>query len=290
MSDNFLNVIGGVLMSMDWSQLFTWRTFINAVDILVVTFFIYQLVKILKGTKAIQLLKGIAVIMLIKIGSFFLQLQTVDWIVDLVIQWSVLAVIIIFQPELRRGLEHLGRGTFFKNTKRKINPAKKMIQQLDQAVQYMAKRRIGALISIQMETELDEYIATGIPMDADISGELLINIFIPNTPLHDGAVMIKDYKIAAAAGYLPLSESSLISKELGTRHRAAIGLSEVSDAITIIVSEETGDVSISHRGDLLRDLSKEDFIKFLSKELILPEEDIKKNPFQEFVDNFKKGV
>ena len=277
-------------MSMDWSQLFTWRTFINAVDILVVTFFIYQLIKTLKGTKAIQSLKGIAVIMLIKIGSFFLQLQTVDWIVDLVIQWSVLAVIIIFQPELRRGLEHLGRGTFFKNAKRKINPATKMIQQLDQAIQYMAKRRIGALISIQMETELDEYIATGIPLDADISGELLINIFIPNTPLHDGAVMIKDYKIAAAAGYLPLSESSLIPKELGTRHRAAIGLSEVTDAITIIVSEETGGVSISHRGDLLRDLSKEDFVKFLSKELILPEEEIKKNPFQEFVDNFKKGV
>ncbi|WP_414839540.1 diadenylate cyclase CdaA [Carnobacterium sp. TMP28] len=277
-------------MSMDWSQLFTWRTFINAVDILVVTFFIYQLIKTLKGTKAIQSLKGIAVILLIKIGSFFLQLQTVDWIVDLVIQWSVLAVIIIFQPELRRGLEHLGRGTFFKNAKRKINPATKMIQQLDQAVQYMAKRRIGALISIQMETELDEYIATGIPLDADISGELLINIFIPNTPLHDGAVMIKDYKIAAAAGYLPLSESSLIPKELGTRHRAAIGLSEVTDAITIIVSEETGGVSISHRGDLLRELSKEDFIKFLNKELILTEEEVKKNPFQEFVDNFKKGV
>ncbi|WP_034551320.1 diadenylate cyclase CdaA [Carnobacterium funditum] len=277
-------------MSMDWPQLFTWRTFINAVDILVVTFFIYQLIKILKGTKAIQLLKGIAVIMLIKIGSFFLQLQTVDWIVDLVIQWSVLAFIIIFQPELRRGLEHLGRGTFFKNTNRKTNPAKKMIQQLDQAVQYMAKRRIGALISIQMETELDEYIATGIPLDADISGELLINIFIPNTPLHDGAVMIKDYKIAAAAGYLPLSESSLIPKELGTRHRAAIGLSEVTDAITIIVSEETGDVSISHRGDLLRELSKDDFIKFLSKKLILPEEEIKKSSFQEFFDNFKKGV
>ena len=277
-------------MFIDWSHLFTWRTFINAVDILVVTFFIYQLIKTLKGTKAVQSLKGIAVIMLIKIGSFFLQLQTVGWIVDLVIQWSVLAVIIIFQPELRRGLEHLGRGSFFKNTQRKANPAKRMIEQLDQAVQYMAKRRIGALISIQMETGLDEYIATGIPLNADISGELLINIFIPNTPLHDGAVMIKDYKIAAAAGYLPLSESSLIPKELGTRHRAAIGLSEVTDAITIIVSEETGGVSISHRGDLLRELSKEDFVKFLSKELIIPEEEIKKNPFQEFVDNFKKGV
>ncbi|ALV22612.1 MULTISPECIES: diadenylate cyclase CdaA [Carnobacterium] len=277
-------------MSIDWSHLFTWRTFINAVDIMVVTFFIYQLIKILKGTKAVQLLKGIAVIMLIKIGSFFLQLQTVDWIVDLVIQWSVLAIIIIFQPELRRGLEHLGRGSFFKNNQRKIDPAKKMIQQIDQAVQYMAKRRIGALISIQMETGLEEYISTGIALDADISGELLINIFIPNTPLHDGAVIIKNHKIAAAAGYLPLSESSLIPKDLGTRHRAAIGLSEVTDAITVIVSEETGGVSISHRGDLLRELSREDFVKFLSKELVLPEEAVKKNPLQEFIDSFKKGV
>ncbi|MEG0289667.1 MAG: diadenylate cyclase CdaA [Carnobacterium sp.] len=277
-------------MSIDWSHLFTWRTFINAVDIMVVTFFIYQLIKILKGTKAVQLLKGIAVIMLIKIGSFFLQLQTVDWIVDLVIQWSVLAIIIIFQPELRRGLEHLGRGSFFKNSQRKIDPAKKMIQQIDQAVQYMAKRRIGALISIQMETGLEEYISTGIALDADISGELLINIFIPNTPLHDGAVIIKNHKIAAAAGYLPLSESSLIPKDLGTRHRAAIGLSEVTDAITVIVSEETGGVSISHRGDLLRELSREDFVKFLSKELVLPEEAVKKNPLQEFIDSFKKGV
>lgn len=277
-------------MSIDWSHLFTWRTFINAVDIMVVTFFIYQLIKILKGTKAVQLLKGIAVIMLIKIGSFFLQLQTVDWIVDLVIQWSVLAIIIIFQPELRRGLEHLGRGSFFKSNQRKIDPAKKMIQQIDQAVQYMAKRRIGALVSIQMETSLEEYISTGIALDADISGELLINIFIPNTPLHDGAVIIKNHKIAAAAGYLPLSESSLIPKDLGTRHRAAIGLSEVTDAITVIVSEETGGVSISHRGDLLRELSREDFVKFLTKELVLPEEAVKKNPLQEFIDSFKKGV
>lgn len=277
-------------MSIDWSQLVTWRNFLNVVDILVVTFFIYQLIKILRGTRAVQLLKGIAVIMLIKIVSFFLELQTVDWIVDLVIQWSVLAIIIIFQPELRRGLEHLGRGSIFNRTKRKVNPGENLVQQLAKAVQYMAKRRIGALISIQMDTELDEFIGTGIALDADISSELLINIFIPNTPLHDGAVIIRDYKLASAASYLPLSESTLISKELGTRHRAAIGLSEVTDAVTIIVSEETGGVSISYKGELLRELSKEDFEKFLSKNLIVAEEKVKKNSLQEMVDSFKKGA
>ncbi len=277
-------------MSIDWSQLITWRNFLNVVDILVVTFFIYQLIKILRGTRAVQLLKGIAVIMLIKIVSFFLELQTLDWIVDLVIQWSVLAIIIIFQPELRRGLEHLGRGSIFNRSKRKINPGENLVQQLAKAVQYMAKRRIGALISIQMDTELDEFIGTGIALDADISSELLINIFIPNTPLHDGAVIIRDYKIASAASYLPLSESTLISKELGTRHRAAIGLSEVTDAVTIIVSEETGGVSISYKGELLRELSKDDFEKFLRKNLIVVEKEAKKNSFQELVDSFKKGA
>lgn len=281
--------IGGAYMSIDWSQLVTWRNFINVADILVVTFFIYQLIKILRGTRAVQLLKGIAIIMLIKVASFFLGLQTLDWIVDLVIQWSVLAIIIIFQPELRRGLEHLGRGSIFNRTKRKINPGENLVQQLVKAVQYMAKRRIGALISIQMHTELDEFIGTGIALDADISSELLINIFIPNTPLHDGAVIIRDYKIASAASYLPLSESTLISKELGTRHRAAIGLSEATDAVTIIVSEETGGVSVSYKGELLRELSKEDFEKFLSKNLIVDEEKVKKNSFQELVDSFKKG-
>lgn len=277
-------------MSIDWSQLVTWRNFLNVVDILVVTFFIYQLINILRGTRAVQLLKGIAVIILIKVASFFLELQTVDWIVDLVIQWSVLATIIIFQPEMRRGLEHLGRGSIFNRAKRKVNPGENLVQQLAKAVQYMAKRRIGALISIQMDTELDEFIGTGIPLDADISSELLINIFIPNTPLHDGAVIIRDYKIASAASYLPLSESTLISKELGTRHRAAIGLSEVTDAITIIVSEETGGVSVSYKGELLRELTKEDFEKFLIKNLIVVEKEEKKNSFQEMVDSFKKGA
>ena len=276
-------------MTFDWSQLITWRHLLNVIDILVVWFFIYKLISLLKGTKAVQLLKGIAVIVVIKMISFFLNLETIDWIMDLIISWGVLATIIVFQPEIRRGLEHLGRGSLFGRTKRQVNPGEQLIKALDKSVQYMAKRRIGALISIQMETGLDEYIETGIPLDADISGELLINIFIPNTPLHDGAVIIKDYKIAAAAGYLPLSESSLIPKELGTRHRAAIGLSEVTDALTIVVSEETGGISVTRNSELLRDLTQPDFINYLEKELIVEEEAIKKNPIQEFIEGFRKG-
>lgn len=275
-------------MTFDWSQLITWRHLLNVIDILVVWFFIYKLISLLKGTKAVQLLKGMAVIVVIKMVSFFLKLETIDWIMDLIISWGVLATIIVFQPEIRRGLEHLGRGSLFGRTKRQVNPSEQLIKALDKSVQYMAKRRIGALISIQMETGLDEYIETGIPLDADISGELLINIFIPNTPLHDGAVIIKDYKIAAAAGYLPLSESSLIPKELGTRHRAAIGLSEVTDALTIVVSEETGGVSVTRNSELLRDLTQEDFIRYLEKELIVEEETIKKNPVQEFIEGLRK--
>lgn len=277
-------------MSIDWSLLFTWRSFVNLIDILIVAFFIYQLIIVVRGTRAVQLLKGISIIVLIKIGSYFFQLQTVEWIVDLVIQWAVLALIIIFQPEMRRGLEHLGRGSLFNRMKKKKDPGEELVSSILKSVQYMSKRRIGALMAIEMETGLEEYINTGIPLSADISGELLINIFIPNTPLHDGAVIIQDFKIASAASYLPLSESSLISKELGTRHRAAIGLSEVSDALTIIVSEETGGVSITQNGNLYRDLSKEDFEVFLTKTLVTNDEEQISNPIQTFFNIFKKGA
>ncbi|MER1955358.1 MAG: diadenylate cyclase CdaA [Desemzia incerta] len=277
-------------MSIDWSLLFTWRSLINIIDVLIVAFFIYQLIIVVRGTRAVQLLKGIAIIVLIKVGSYFFQLQTVEWIVDLVIQWAVLALIIIFQPEMRRGLEHLGRGSLFNRKKKKKNPGEDLVSSILKSVQYMSKRRIGALIAIEMETGLEEYVNTGISMGADISGELLINTFIPNTPLHDGAVIIQDYKIASAASYLPLSESSLISKELGTRHRAAIGLSEVSDALTVVVSEETGGVSITQNGNLYRDLSREDFEVFLTKALVSEEEEQTVNPIQTFFNGFKKGA
>ncbi|MFC6463959.1 diadenylate cyclase CdaA [Marinilactibacillus sp. GCM10026970] len=279
-----------LLTDFDWSHLFTWRTAINIVDIMIVAFFIYQLIKIVRGTRAIELLKGIGVILLLKLFSAVLQLNTTEFIVNFVIQWSALALIIIFQPELRRGLEHLGRGSVF-GRRKKSNPSEVVVEDMAQAIQYMSKRRIGALISIEMESGLDEYIKTGISIGADISSELLINIFIPNTPLHDGAVIIKDFKVMTAASYLPLSESSAIPKKLGTRHRAAIGLSEVTDAITLIVSEETGEISIARSGNLITEMSSNDVVDYLNKELVMSEKEKEtQGPLQRVVDSVRKGV
>lgn len=276
--------------NFDWIDLFSWRTAVNIVDIIIVAFFIYQLMRIVRGTRAVELLKGIGIILILKFISVAFQLNTTEFVVDFVIQWSALALIIIFQPELRRGLEHLGRGSLI-GRRRRINPSERIVENLSYAIQYMGKRRIGALISLEMDTGLDEYIATGIPIGAELSSELLINIFIPNTPLHDGAVIIKDYKIATAASYLPLSESPAIPKKLGTRHRAAIGLSEVSDAITIIVSEETGEVSITRRGNIISDMSNEEVVEYLNRELVETEKEKETRGFlQQFVEAIRKGV
>lgn len=261
-------------MSFDWSNLFSWQNLVSLLDVLVVWYVIYMLMMLLRGTKAVQLFRGIVVIILIKLVSWYIGLETVSWIMDQVINWGIIAIIVIFQPEIRRGLEHLGRGSLFANYNKKENEAEiKLVDALDQAIQYMSKRRIGALITVQMNTGLDDYIETGIPLDADVSGALLINIFIPNTPLHDGAVIIKDNRIAVAAAYLPLSESNLIPKELGTRHRAAVGISEVTDALTIVVSEETGGVTITKNNELIRDLMQQDYRKLLYSELVPTQEE-----------------
>lgn len=257
------------------ATLLTWRNLINLIDILVIWFLIYELIMLIRGTRAIQLFKGILVILLIKLVSWYIGLSTVSWLMDQVINWGVIAIVVIFQPEIRRGLEHLGRGTLFARNRTANEQEEEMIKQLDQAIQYMSKRRIGALISIQMDTGLEEYIETGIPMDADITGALLINIFIPNTPLHDGAVIIKNNRIAVAAAYLPLSDSKLIPKELGTRHRAAVGISEVTDALTIVISEETGEVSITKDNELLRNMSQKDYLKFMRAHLYKKKEERK---------------
>lgn len=195
-----------------------------------------------------------------------LNLTATSKLFDIVIQWGVLALIVIFQPEIRRALEQLGRGSFLKRyTNTYSRDEEKLIQSVSKAVQYMAKRRIGALIVFEKETGLQDYIETGIPMNSDISQELLTNVFIPNTPLHDGAMIIQGSKIAVAASYLPLSDSFKISKSLGTRHRAAVGISEVSDAFTVVVSEETGDISVTFDGKLRRDISNEVFEELLAE-------------------------
>ncbi|WP_042477851.1 diadenylate cyclase CdaA [Bacillus ndiopicus] len=236
------------------------------IDVLVVWYVIYKLLGLIQGTKAVQLLKGIFVIVIAKIATSLFGLSTLDYLLKQVIEWGFLAIIIIFQPEIRRALEQLGRGKLFqRSTNQQDEEQTRLIEAMKKSVSYMAKRRIGALISIEKETGLTEYIETGIAMNATASSELLINIFIPNTPLHDGAVIMQKDKIAAAACYLPLSESPFISKELGTRHRAALGLSEVTDAITIVVSEETGAISITINGNLHRNLTIDEFEALLRK-------------------------
>lgn len=237
------------------------RLFLNILDILLVWYVIYKGLTLIRGTKAVQLLKGIFVIFIIRVATVLLGLDTLGWITKQIIDFGFLAIIIIFQPEIRRALEQIGRGKLFSRSSnlKEEQEQDRLVQAMTKSVGYMAKRRIGALVSIEKDTGLTDYIETGIQMNSEISSELMINIFIPNTPLHDGAVIVKKNKIAAAACYLPLSENPFISKELGTRHRAAIGISEVTDAITIIVSEETGGISLTVNGDIHRDLSLEEF-------------------------------
>jgi len=267
-------------MNFNWSDLLTVTNFVRLLDILVVWFVIYELIVLLQGTKAVQLFRGIVVIAVVKILSVFIGLDTVSWIMDQIINWGVIALVIIFQPEIRRGLEHLGRGSIFVRGKRQNEDEERMLNELDKAIQYMAKRRIGALMSIKLDTGLEDYIETGIALDADITGELLINIFIPNTPLHDGAVIIQDNQIKVAAAYLPLSESNLIPKELGTRHRAAVGISEVTDALTIVISEETGEVSITKDNELMRGMTRENYLRYFRQILLTPEDETKQNAIQ----------
>lgn len=243
----------------------------DAIDILLVTYLIYKLIIVLRGTRAIQLFKGIIVIVLTWLVSTYFGLRTLQWLMSQALNIGLLAILIIFQPELRRALEQLGRGGFFSRSHQPDDQiALRVVGETIKALQYMAKRRIGALIVIERETGLADYIETGIEIGGKVSSELLINIFIPNTPLHDGALIVRKDMVMAAGCYLPLSENPMINKELGTRHRAAIGMSEVSDAIALIVSEETGQISIARNSELNRDLSEEQLRDYLLMELQPP--------------------
>lgn len=246
-----------------------WRLFIAIVDISLITFLIYSALRSVQGTKLMTLVRGVLLFIMLKIISGWLGLGTFEWLLNQVITYGVIATVIVFQPEIRRGLESLGRTTnifsFSLSDDKKRQSSH--IKAYEKSFDYMSERKIGALIVIEQSQTLEEYISTGIKLDADITSELLINIFIPNTPLHDGAVIIQGDKIAVTSAYLPLTENSKISKEFGTRHRAAIGISEVSDAITLIVSEETGGLSITKNGEFYSDLSKSEFHDFLIKNL-----------------------
>ncbi|WP_332699050.1 diadenylate cyclase CdaA [Halalkalibacter lacteus] len=240
------------------------------IDILLVTYVVYKAIMIIRGTRAVQLVKGITVILAVWFLSRFLGLRTLEFLMNQTITYGLLAIIIIFQPELRRALEQLGRGRLFTSrTVPQDDSVKKSVEAIVKASTYMGKRRIGALMSLERETGMTDYVETGIQMNANLTSELLINTFIPNTPLHDGAVILKENTILAAACYLPLSENPFISKELGTRHRAALGVSEVTDSITIIVSEETGSISLTKNGELHRELDEETLRSLLERELLI---------------------
>ena len=243
-----------------WTSLFssTWSIAINLFDILIVAYILYRFTKAIAGTKIMILVRGVVIFVLAQVVANILDLTTISWLINQIITYGVIAAVVIFSPEIRTGLERLGRATDFFSTAQ-ISAEEQMIRAFVKSVEYMSPRKIGALVAIQRVRTLQEYIATGIPLDANISAELLINIFIPNTPLHDGAVIIRENRIAVTSAYLPLTESTGISKEFGTRHRAAIGLSEVSDALTFIVSEETGGISITYNGVFKHDLTIEEF-------------------------------
>jgi diadenylate cyclase len=233
-------------------------SFLDLVDILIVAFILYKLYVLLKDTRAITLVKGLFVLLILTMVSNWLGLNVIYWLLQKTVTLVFVALPLVFQPELRRTLEHLGQGKLFgRSVFLNVEEAKSLVNELDKAVTVLAQNKIGALIVLERETGLNDYCATGIQIDGLITSEFLINVFIPNTPLHDGAAIIRGNRMVSAGCLLPLTEDRTLSKELGTRHRAAIGISEQSDAIVVVVSEETGTISIARSGRLTRHLDSE---------------------------------
>ena len=249
----------------------------DIVDISIVAYIFYKIFMFIKDTRAEQVLKGILFLLVATQLSETFKLHTLYWILVKSLEIGVLAAVIIFQPELRAGLEHIGRtqlNFFIKNGPNASEEAKdKTIEEIVESLYSLSRQKIGALIIMERQTKIGEIINTGTSIDGEVSRQLLINIFIPNTPLHDGAVVIRDSQVKAAACFLPLTESKDLSKDLGTRHRAAIGVSEVSDCISLIVSEETGDVSIAKAGKLYRNISKDRMTNILRSNLKIKSEE-----------------
>lgn len=247
--------------------------FIDIIQILIIAYFVYHLILWVKNTRAYLLLRGVVFIgVFILIANFF-EMDVIIEIFKMVSVAAITAVVIVFQPELRRVLEQLGDRNFFDsflilgagNVENNLRFNDQTLNELVRASFEMGEVKTGALIVIEQNISLADYEKTGIPVDAVLTGQLLINIFEHNTPLHDGAVIVRGDRVAAATCYLPLSDSMAISKELGTRHRAAIGISEVSDSLTIIVSEETGHVSIALNGEIRTAVSSSDLREQLHK-------------------------
>lgn len=246
-------------------------TIIDIVEILIIAFAVYHIVIWLKDTRAWVLIKGIVVLLGIWLFAMIFEMNVLLWIFQNAMVIGITAIVIIFQPEFRNALEQLGRKSFssispFDDSKaKKERYSERSIQGIVKAVFEMAKVKTGALIVVEKDIQCREFQRTGIDIGAEISSQLLINIFEHNTPLHDGAVILRDDRIVSATCYLPLSDNMELSKELGTRHRASLGVSEVSDSLTIVVSEETGVVSVAQDGHLVRRVDAERLTKMLQR-------------------------
>ena len=227
----------------------------NAVDIAIVSYLFYKILTMVRRTRAVQLLKGLLVLLVVAFISNMLQLQTVSWLLSQFQMMLLVALPIIFQPELRKALERIGKSRFFGHQVMDQETFQHMVEEIVRAVQVLAKTQTGVLLALERETGLNDYADTGVLVNAEVSCELIENLFFPKAALHDGATIIRGDKVYAAGCFLPLSENPNISKSLGTRHRAALGLSEVSDAFIIVVSEETGVISVVEEGRMTRYLN-----------------------------------
>lgn len=258
----------------------------DAIDIVIIAVLLYHLIQLTKETRAYQVLKGVGIIFLAAVVSDTLQLESISWLLNSLISVGIVVAVVLFQPEIRRVLEHIGRGQIF--SRESLNTlmagrGEEIVEEMHQAITNLARRRVGALIVMEMRTGLGDIINTGTAIRGSISAPLIENIFEPNTPLHDGAVVIQNGEIAAAACILPLAEDIAVARELGTRHRAALGVSSVSDSVTIVVSEETGVISMARDGKLvryidskaLRDMLESIFVR-KDKEFQLPTLNFKK--------------
>lgn len=256
----------GDILSNFFSDLILSIGFTDVIDIVIVAFIIYKALEFIKETRAEQLVKGLLVLVIMAFVSGLLNLYTLNWILKGTMQIGVIALVILFQPELRRALEYVGRSKIMPSNFLELDKdeAKHLIGEFVRAVEAFSSNRVGALIIIERETALNDIIETGTTVDAEVSAELLGNVFYEGAPLHDGAVIVRGDRLIAAGCMLPLTQNKNINKELGTRHRAGIGITEISDAISIIVSEETGIISMAIDGKLSRFLD----VKTVEKTLL----------------------
>ena len=284
-----------------WGRLLTFVPTIrpiNIIEILIITVLIYYILIWIRDSRAWTLLKGIFVIFTFVLVAYFFKMTTILWLFQNLISVIIISIFVLFQPEIRRALEQLGRKNILasvfnfagsgEDTLQAAKTQEKTISEIIKACMEMSRTCTGALIVIEQDVRLSEYERTGIFLDSLVSSQLLISIFEHNTPLHDGAVFIRDSRIVAATCYLPLSDNMLLSKELGTRHRAGVGISEVSDSVTLIVSEETGMVSVAHDGMLFRGLNQEELRERLTTLLKKQEISKLKAPWRRIIKNEKK--